>query len=114
MNINKCAKCGKLFPSSEDLCNTCLAQDLQDLATVRNFFLNNTGRYTLDQLSNLTGVKEKDILRYISKGRLDDIEHLGSYFKCIYCKEPIRKGKYCNNCMGKFETIKKQLLNDTE
>lgn len=112
MELNKCAKCGKLFPSNEDLCNHCLSQDLHDLATVRNFIINNPEIKTLIEISTLTGVKEKDVLRYISKGRLDDISHLGKFFQCIHCKEPIKRGKYCDSCMGKFNKIKKELLSN--
>lgn len=110
MDLNKCAKCGKLFASNEDLCKNCLCKDLQDLATVRNFILDNPEITELDEITHKTNVSQKDILRYISKGRLDDIKHLGKYFKCIYCNQPIIKGKYCDDCMEKFAKIKNQLL----
>ena len=110
MELNKCAKCGKLFASSEDLCKNCLSQDLQDLAKVRKFIIDNPNILGLEEISIHTQVPEKDILRYISKGRFDDIKHLGKHFKCIHCNQPIIRGKYCEKCIEKFNIIKNQLL----
>ncbi|MGE5328903.1 MAG: MerR family transcriptional regulator [Deltaproteobacteria bacterium] len=109
MELNKCAKCGKLFPSNEDLCSNCLSQDLQDLETVRKFLLDNPKVNTIEEICNETGVTKKDVLRYISKGRFDDITHLGEFFTCIYCKKPIKRGRYCDDCLSKFHKIKDEL-----
>lgn len=109
MELNKCAKCGKLFPSSEDLCTNCLSQDLIDLEIVRKFILDNSSVNTIDEISNKTNVSKKDILRYIDKGRFDDIEHLGNFFTCTYCKKPIKRGRYCDDCLSKFHKIKDEL-----
>ncbi len=112
MELNKCAKCGKLFASSEDLCTNCLSRDLQDLGKVRDFIIEHPEIASLDQISTHTMVSSNDILRYINKGRLDDIKHLGKFFKCTYCSEPIVRGKYCDKCMEKFNMIKKQFTCD--
>lgn len=109
MELSKCAKCGKLFSSSEDLCSNCLSQDLQDLQTVRRFLLDNPSTATIEEICSETKVPKKDILRYISKGRFDDINHLGEFFTCIHCKKPIKRGKYCDECLSKFHKIKDEL-----
>lgn len=110
MEINKCAKCGKLLNSEEDLCSRCLSRDLQDLESVRRFILDNPQVTTLDEISSQTSVAKNDILRFIDKGRFDDINHLGKFFKCSYCGKPIKRGRYCEDCLSKFQKIKEQLL----
>jgi len=109
MDLNKCAKCGKLFASNEDLCTNCLSQDLKDLETVRKFLLDNPKSSTLEEICSETQVSKKDILRYISKGRFDDVTNLGKFFSCIYCKKPIKRGRYCDDCLSTFYQIKDEL-----
>jgi len=110
MDLNRCAKCGTLFPSKDDLCMNCKTKDLQDLGTVRRFLIENPEIRDLSEISAKTNVSEKDILRYISNDRLDDIESLGKYFKCTSCSTPIVRGKYCDECLQKLNSIKSQLL----
>lgn len=112
MDLNKCAKCGKLFPSNEDLCSSCLSKDLFDLEKVRSFVLENPEIDSLEDISSQTHVSRNDILRYINKGRMDDIKHLGKFFSCVHCSKPIVRGKYCEDCMSKFNMIKKQFSDD--
>lgn len=108
MELSKCAKCGKLFASTEDLCYNCLAKDLEDIVKVKKYLEEITSSVQLEEISANTGVPEKDILRYISKGHLDYIEHLGHYFNCLHCRTPIKRGKYCEDCMQIFDKIRRK------
>lgn len=72
MNFNKCKRCGNFYlVNSRNItstCPICTQKDNNDIMKINRFFKensNNTQQITVNKLSNITGISEKNITRYI-------------------------------------------------
>jgi len=77
------------------LCPECYAQEEQHELAIGEY-LRTTGKATIEEIHEATGVKEKIILRMLKSGRLFSEGLIG--YPCDMCHQPIYDGRLCLNC----------------
>ena len=65
MIIKKCNRCGSFFSSEESVCQNCIPKDKAEISKLKNFFENASNDNTINDISNYTGISEKNINRYL-------------------------------------------------
>ncbi len=67
MELKRCARCGKFFASTVDVCGECEKKDNAELNKLKGFFEDEylTGT-TKSQISISTGISAKNLNRYLS------------------------------------------------
>lgn len=66
MNFNKCERCGCFFVTDGNTCPSCTPKDTNDISKLNNYFLENENKISLNELSFVTGISEKNISRYMT------------------------------------------------
>lgn len=101
MQLKNCAECGKLFLHQlGDLCPACVAQEEENFKQVREYLYNTRATASnVDELSDMTGVSAKRIIKFIRQGRL---QFAKIYLNCENCGTPIEEGRYCQDCKAKM------------
>ena len=61
MNFNKCERCGCFFVTDGNTCPSCTPKDTNDISKLNNYFLENENKISLNELSFVTGISEKNI-----------------------------------------------------
>lgn len=70
MSIKNCLECGKLcIENPSKLCPDCYSQE-EEHERVVGEFLRDTGKATIEEIHQATGVKERIIVRMLKSGRL--------------------------------------------
>lgn len=71
MNFNKCERCGCFFVTDGNTCPSCTPKDTNDISKLNNYFLENENKISLNELSFVTGISEKNISRYVANKNFD-------------------------------------------
>lgn len=66
MNFNKCERCGCFFVTDGNTCPSCTPKDTNDISKLNNYFSENENKISLNKLSFVTGISEKNISRYMT------------------------------------------------
>lgn len=66
MEVKRCARCGSFLTSYDTICISCSNKDKSEIQSLKNYFDQNNGSYTLKELSIHTGITEKNLNRYMS------------------------------------------------
>ena len=66
MNFNKCERCGCFFTTDGNTCPSCTPKDTNDISKLNNYFSENENKISLNKLSFVTGISEKNISRYMT------------------------------------------------
>lgn len=106
MGLRNCLECGKLcMENPSKLCPECYAEEEIHEHTIGDY-LRETGKATIEQIHEATGVKEKIIVRMMKSGRIFSEGMIG--YPCEMCREPIYEGRLCTNCaMGLVKQVRK-------
>lgn len=67
MNLNKCDRCGCFFVTEGTVCPSCAPKDNNEISKLNNYFTENVGTITVNELSSVTGISTKNISRYITE-----------------------------------------------
>ncbi|MET3697657.1 flagellar operon protein (TIGR03826 family) [Bacillus oleivorans] len=115
--LSNCPNCDKLFVKSafRDVCDECFKEEEKQFETVYTFIRQRENRTaTLVQVVEGTGVPEKQIIKFIKKGRLQLSKFPSLTYPCEKCSTPIREGKLCNNCQTKLRSQIEELKKEQE
>ncbi len=76
MNFNKCVRCGAFFINNSNVCPNCETKDKNDISNLQNFLIENNMPNSIDELSISTGIATKNLNRFLSEKRIEQIEKL--------------------------------------
>jgi flagellar operon protein (TIGR03826 family) len=103
MELRNCPECGKIFTFIKtNLCPEC-KQKLDDQFELVKGYLQKNPRANIQQVSEDTGVSEKNITEYLRDGRIitgSANKNLG--LTCELCGAPISIGRFCQACGKKL------------
>jgi hypothetical protein len=100
MELASCPVCGQLYMKGViEMCPKCLAQEEKNERIVAEY-VRTHHRCTVEEVHEVTGIKENVIYRMIENGHLQECENL--YYPCEQCKKIINKGRLCKICMEFF------------
>ena len=104
MPLAKCVRCDKLFNKTEDpICPACMPSEVEDFDKVREC-LNENADVNAEQVSELTGVDIKVVMRMIDAGSVSVASLDSESIKCGQCGAPAISAskKLCQNCLEKL------------
>ena len=99
-DLRNCPVCGKVFVKiNRNLCPDCIEKEEKEFEVVRKYLKDNPGA-SVEEISEITGVDEKKVLRWMREGRID-VEYSGGEtgLSCKRCGAPISLGNLCSNCI---------------
>lgn len=99
-DLRNCPACGKVFVKlSRNLCPDCIEKEEKEYEQVRKYLKDSPGA-SVEEISEITGVDEKKILRWIREGRIDaSFSEGGVGLTCKRCGAAISIGNLCSNCI---------------
>lgn len=100
MDLKNCIECGRSFASKdgEKLCKRCLDKKVEDdFKKVRDYLYDHPGA-DIKEVSDVTGVEEKIILKLLRQDRIEVVDEENSILKCKSCGKPIKSGRLCDDC----------------
>ncbi|MPL97849.1 hypothetical protein SDC9_44044 [bioreactor metagenome] len=106
MGLKNCPECGRLFvENASGLCPACYEQVEADEVKVVDY-LRDARKATLQEIHDITGVKENIIMRMLRRGRI--LSDFAVSYPCETCGELITEGRLCSRCSKGFtDQIKK-------
>ncbi|MBN4062554.1 MAG: MerR family transcriptional regulator [Alkaliphilus sp.] len=100
MELRNCKKCGRAFAyKGIPVCLRCKNDDEDEFMKVKDYLYDNTGA-TIREVSDETGVDEKQILRYLKESRIEIIEEGNFVLECERCGKSLRSGRFCDVCVS--------------
>ena len=103
MELKNCVKCGRAFAYVDsDLCSRCGGGDEDDFKKVKLYLYDHPGANVVE-VSEETGVSEKQILRYLRENRIEIIEEDNLLLDCERCGVSIRSGRFCDKCTAELQ-----------
>lgn len=99
-DLRNCPVCGKVFVKiNRNLCPECIEKEEKEYEIVRKYLKDNPGA-SVEEISEITGVDEKKVLRWIREGRIDvSYSQGGTGLTCKRCGAPISIGNLCSACI---------------
>ena len=77
MEVIKCSRCGAFYTSEGHVCPKCTEKDNFELSTFKNFVEENGMEVSsLNQVSNCTGISEKNLNRFLGYEGLEGYKKL--------------------------------------
>ncbi|MDD2402002.1 MAG: MerR family transcriptional regulator [Clostridia bacterium] len=112
MQLKNCPECGKVFTFIRtNLCPECQKEDEERFKIVRKYIALHRG-VSIGTVSEETGIKETNILRYLREGRILSGEVKQQALKCELCGVRITGGRYCESCNNKLTSGIKKVMRD--
>ena len=71
MEFKKCARCGCLFMSNNEVCCNCESKDMSDIAKLNNILEDNININSIQELSCESGITINNLNRYIKNNKID-------------------------------------------
>jgi flagellar operon protein (TIGR03826 family) len=109
MDLRNCPECGKIFTFIKtNLCPQC-KEKLEEQFEVVKQYLHDNPKANIQQISEETGVPEKNITEYLREGRIiagSANKNLG--LTCELCGSTITSGRFCKVCAQKLTAGFKQ------
>ncbi|MCD5413686.1 MAG: MerR family transcriptional regulator [Clostridiales bacterium] len=103
MELKNCKKCGRAFAyKGIPVCGRCKSDDEDDFTKVKDYLYDYPGA-TIREVSDETGVNEKQILRYLKDSRIEIIEEGNFILDCERCEKSIRSGRFCDVCLSEMK-----------
>lgn len=100
MDLRNCSKCGRVFSyKGSQVCSRCASSDEDDFKKVKEYLYDNPGA-TVTEVSEETGVTEKQVLRYLRESRIEIREADNYLLDCERCGVPIKSGRFCDKCVS--------------
>lgn len=100
-DLRNCPACGKVFVKiSKNLCPDCIEKEEKEYEVVRKYLKDNPGA-SVEEISEITGIDEKKILRWMREGRIDvEYSEGETGLACKRCGASISLGNLCANCIN--------------
>lgn len=103
MDLRNCSKCGRVFSyNGFDLCSRCSSNTEDDFKKVKEYLYDNPGA-SVTEVSEGTGVAEKQILRFLRENRIEIREENNCLLDCERCGVPIKSGRFCEKCVAELK-----------
>jgi len=101
--VFQCKKCRRLFQSlgTSPYCPKCVEDLEMNFELVKNYIYDHPQANVIE-ISEETGVPEKDIFYFLKEGRLSISEDNGM-LNCESCGCSISTGRYCETCQKQLE-----------
>ncbi|WP_026479006.1 TIGR03826 family flagellar region protein [Alkaliphilus transvaalensis] len=110
MDLRNCTKCGRAFAfTGLDVCSRCSTDDEADFRKVKEYLYDHPGA-TVTEVSEETGVSERQILRYLRESRIEIREENNCLLHCERCDKSIRSGRFCDECAAALKKEFKSVL----
>ena len=74
MEFKKCVRCGCFYMSDDDICSNCFSKDRLDIAKLNTILDENNNFNSIQDLSIASGVNIKNINRFITNNKIDNIK----------------------------------------
>ncbi|MGV8145785.1 MAG: TIGR03826 family flagellar region protein [Alkaliphilus sp.] len=102
MELRNCKKCGRAFAyRGKPICIRCQDKDEDGFQKVKDYLYDNPGA-NIKEVSDETGVEEKQILRYLKDSRIEIVEEGNFVLDCERCTKSIRSGRFCDACLAEM------------
>jgi len=103
MDLINCSKCGRVFAfTGSQVCSRCSSSDEDDFKKVKEYLYDNPGA-SVFEVSQETGVAEKQILRFLRESRIEVRESSNYILDCERCGTSIRSGRFCDKCVAAMQ-----------
>lgn len=101
--ISQCKKCSRLYQSfgNAPYCPTCMEELEKGFDLVKDYIYEHPKANAVE-ISQETGVAEKDIFYFLREGRLS-LSEGSSLLICESCGRSIMTGRYCESCKKQLE-----------
>ena len=77
MEVTRCSRCGAFYTHGGYVCSKCASKDNMELSTFKNFVEENGLEVnSLSQISNKTGISEKNLNRFLNYEGLEGYKKL--------------------------------------
>ena len=76
MDFNRCSRCGSFYVSNGNVCPKCSQKDGFEFSTFKQYVTENGFEQSLDIISTETGIAVKNLNRFLSEKRIEQIEKL--------------------------------------
>jgi len=102
--LTNCRRCGKVFPKEyRDVCQQCAEIEVEDVRKICDYAEGlNKPHISIEEISENTGISQKDIDLYLKRGRLSRIIKK-IQARCRICGATIndttKKGLVCDSCV---------------
>jgi len=99
MELRNCKRCGQVFLYNEvrNICPECVEKEEQDFEAVKKYLWDYPNS-SLVEVSEATGVKEEQILKYLREGRIILGDNSQMRLECEICGMQITYGRICSAC----------------
>lgn len=102
--LRNCNICGKVFVRiNRNICPDCLDKEEQEFEEVRRYLKENPGASVME-ISEITGVHEDKILKWMREGRIDASYRADGRITCKRCGTSITAGNLCSKCAQSLAT----------
>jgi flagellar operon protein (TIGR03826 family) len=103
VELKNCQECGRVFVHpSRDLCQNCYDAEELDFNKVKEFLWNKMTS-SVDEVSEMTGVSTKRVIKFIREGRFNlSGLRVDLTMPCEGCGEPITEGRFCRDCRDRI------------
>lgn len=114
MEIRNCKRCGKMYAyvAGMPICEQCRQKDEDDFQNVKKYIYQHRGA-SMKEISEACEVSIEKITRFLREGRLEIKEDSNIILECENCGQPIKTGKYCQECSKKLERELSRASNTT-
>ncbi|WP_245247221.1 MULTISPECIES: flagellar protein [unclassified Paenibacillus] len=98
LKVANCPKCGKVFQKNvRNLCQDCM-KTVDHGYDLCDGFLRSHPKATTDELHQVTGVTQTEIISFIKNNRLPVSIYPNLTYPCNSCSAPIRQQHLCSSC----------------
>lgn len=113
VKVLQCKKCSKLYQPLSDApyCPVCMEKLDEDFELVKEYIYNHPMANVVE-ISEETGVSEKDVFYFLKEGRLSLSEDNGMLL-CESCGRSITTGRYCEECRKRMERELNSLISQS-
>lgn len=110
--VVQCKKCARLYQSlgASPYCPKCVEDLEQSFELVKNYIYDHPQANAVE-ISEETGVPEKDIFYFLKEGRLS-VSEGNAILRCEQCGRSITTGRYCDACKSSLERELSASIND--
>lgn len=106
MDIRNCRRCGKVYKfNGTAVCDVCAKLEQEDFNKIRDYLFHHPNS-TILEVNQATGLDVKTISRFLKEGRVesDNMQLTADGVTCEKCGQPIRSGRYCEQCTIALQT----------
>jgi flagellar operon protein (TIGR03826 family) len=103
-DLTNCHRCGKLtYKTLQNICPRCREEIEEEYLRCARYLRQKQNRHaTIHELSEATGVSEKQIIAFIREGRILTEQNPNLTYPCQLCQSPIQSGYLCQACANRI------------